>query len=205
MAWACYARHFIWSGQKWIGLYKMLLVMVLKEGRGSPKSQESSQDYIKLSNEYKKGAMLQAELTSRRFDFIFQCGCLMLSTKLLGAMADHVETSLAGLTVKLVRRATSLAKIYFAAWNMTMWWCDSIERCPGHGFSWTASSRLWTVWAVFQLAYHLRWPARSLNSLFSFNWQPDLSYWFSEFNGFSLDDFMMLSFNMIWWFNASSI
>ena len=51
MAWACYARHFIWSGQKWIGLYKMLLVMVLKEGRGSPKSQESSQDYIKLSNE----------------------------------------------------------------------------------------------------------------------------------------------------------
>jgi len=31
-----------------------------------------------------------------------------------GAMADHVETSLAGLTVKLVRRATSLAKIYFA-------------------------------------------------------------------------------------------
>lgn len=48
---ACYARHFIWSGQKWIGLYKMLLVMVLKEGRGSPKSQESSQDFIKLSNE----------------------------------------------------------------------------------------------------------------------------------------------------------
>ena len=69
----------------------------------------------------KKGAVLQAELTSRRFDFIFQCGCLVLSTKLLGAMADHVETSLAGLTVKLVRRATSLAKIYFAAWNLTMW------------------------------------------------------------------------------------
>ena len=124
----------------------------------------------------KKGAMLQAELTSRRFDFIFQCGCLVLSTKLLGAMADHVETSLAGLTVKLVRRATSLAKIYFAAWNMTMWWCDSVETCPGHGFSWTASSRLWTVWAVFQLAYRLRWPARSLNSLFLLNWQPDLSY-----------------------------
>lgn len=30
-----------------------------------------------------------------------------------GAMAEHVETSLAGLTVKLLRRATSLAKIYF--------------------------------------------------------------------------------------------
>ena len=33
-----------------------------------------------------------------------------------GAMAEHVETSLAGLTVKLLRRATSLAKIYFAPW-----------------------------------------------------------------------------------------
>lgn len=170
MAWACYARHFIWSGQKSIGLYKMLLVMVLKEGRGSPNHKHHLKITSNSPMSRKKGAMLQAELTSRRFDFIFQCG------KLLGAMADHVETSLAGLTVKLVRRATSLAKIYFAAWNMTMWWCDSLERCSGHGFSWTASSRLWTVWAVFQLAYHLRWPARSLNSLFSFNWQPDLSY-----------------------------
>jgi len=38
-----------------------------------------------------------------------------------GAMAEHVETSLAGLTVKLLRRATSLAKIYFASWITWPW------------------------------------------------------------------------------------
>ena len=96
---------------------------------GGERISQSQQDLKITSNSpisTKRGHV--ASRTDLKVDFILQYGERNVATKSLGAMADHVETSLAGLTVKLVRRATSLAKIYFAPWNMTMWGCDYLER-----------------------------------------------------------------------------